>query len=213
MAKCIKCGKSTLVRGHVKLADAAICTPCFKSLGFKLTDTAGAAAYHYSDIMDGKDQVYNNMAKSRTPSNLNEYKIHGISYENEDGHDIQKLLSKFVKDQFEDDKLSASEIKEELQYEDKVYIYPTMDIDVDLIPTTFDGEPAVKVMAETSPYVYEHIGWIPKRQAAEVVDLLNNYQCEMTGELIGGPYKYLDEDDKVASDSTEYGGRVYLSYK
>ena len=58
MAQCIKCGKNTLVRGHVKLADAAICTPCFKSLGFKLTDTAGAAAYSYEDIKDGKDAYY-----------------------------------------------------------------------------------------------------------------------------------------------------------
>lgn len=213
MAKCMRCGKNTIVRGHVKLADGAVCTPCFKSLGFKLTDTAGAAAYHYDDIKDGKDAMYAKRIQNRTPSNMAEYKIHGISYENEDGHDIQKLLLKYVKEEFEDDKLSAAEIKEELQYEEKVYVYPTMDINIDLIPTTFDGEPAVKVMAEISPCVYEQIGWIPKRQAAEVVGLLNNYNCEISGELIGGPYKYLDDDDRIASDSTQFGGRVYVSYK
>ena len=58
MAKCIRCGKSTIARGHVKLADAAICTPCFKSLGFKLTETAGATIYRYDDIKDGKDAYY-----------------------------------------------------------------------------------------------------------------------------------------------------------
>lgn len=56
MAKCIRCGKSTIVRGHVKLADAAICTPCFKDLGFKLTDTATASIYKYDEIKDGKDE-------------------------------------------------------------------------------------------------------------------------------------------------------------
>lgn len=55
MAKCIRCGKSTLVRGHVKLADAAICTPCWKSLGFKLTETASSDSYRYDDIKDGRD--------------------------------------------------------------------------------------------------------------------------------------------------------------
>lgn len=59
MAKCIRCGKSTITRGHVKLADAAICTPCFKSLGFKLTDTAGATIYKYDEIKDGADAYYN----------------------------------------------------------------------------------------------------------------------------------------------------------
>ena len=60
MAKCIRCGKSTVVRGHVKLADSAICTPCFKSLGFKLTDTAGAIIFKYDDIKNGKDSYYSN---------------------------------------------------------------------------------------------------------------------------------------------------------
>lgn len=57
MAKCIRCGKSTLVKGHVKLADCAICTPCFKSLGFKLTDTATASMYKYDEIKDGHDAM------------------------------------------------------------------------------------------------------------------------------------------------------------
>ena len=55
MAKCIRCGKSTLVRGHVKLADGAICTPCWKSLGFKITETATSSLYRYDDIKDGRD--------------------------------------------------------------------------------------------------------------------------------------------------------------
>jgi len=55
MAKCIKCGKSTLVKGHVKLADAAICTFCFKGLGFTLSDVAAARSCTYDEIKDGKE--------------------------------------------------------------------------------------------------------------------------------------------------------------
>ena len=65
MAKCIRCGKSTIVRGHVKLEDAAICTPCWKSLGFKITETAGASVYRYEDIKDGRDNLSRNLARRR----------------------------------------------------------------------------------------------------------------------------------------------------
>ena len=211
MAKCIRCGKSTIVRGHVKLRDAAICTPCFKQLGFKLTETAGASAYTYDEIKDGKDAMFSKK-NAPTRSNFEEYKVHGISYDNENGHSIQKLLSEFVKTEYADDKLTSSEIKEELEYDDKVYLYPTMDINIQLVPTEFDGEPAVKVLGETSPLVYEHIGWIPKRNASQVVEIINNYDYNVTGELVGGPYKYRDKDDKICTDSTEYGCRVYVTY-
>ena len=53
MGKCMKCGKSTLVKGHVKLADGAICTPCFLKLGFKLGDVTTSSIYKFNDIKDG----------------------------------------------------------------------------------------------------------------------------------------------------------------
>lgn len=59
MAKCIRCGKSTLMRGHIKLSDADLCTPCFRELGFtkKLTtaDIIIIGSYKWNDIKDGKD--------------------------------------------------------------------------------------------------------------------------------------------------------------
>ena len=61
MAKCIRCGKSTLMRGHVTLADATICTPCFKGLGFKITaDAPLASSWTYGDIKDGKENLERN---------------------------------------------------------------------------------------------------------------------------------------------------------
>lgn len=65
MAKCLRCGKSTIVRGHVALSDGAVCTPCFKKLGFKLADTAGSGAYCYDDIKDGKDMLWSNLERRR----------------------------------------------------------------------------------------------------------------------------------------------------
>lgn len=87
MAKCIRCGKSTIVRGHVKLRDAAICTPCFKQLGFKLTETAGASAYTYDEIKDGKDAYFDNRHKERIKDAVLSsvsVKVSGAGY----GHDL-----------------------------------------------------------------------------------------------------------------------------
>jgi len=143
---------------------------------------------------------------------LEEFKVHGMSYKNDANTDIQKLLKEFAKDEYADDKLTASEIREELEYEDKVYLYPMMDINVKLEPTEFEGKPAVKVLGETSPLVYEHIGWIPKRDAARVIEIMNARDYKVTAELVGGPFKYRDDDDKIKSDSTEYGCRIYLTF-
>lgn len=209
--KCERCGKGIgIVRRGQALADGYICYQCLDELGF---DKAGRGAkrwtYTYDQIKNGKAALFSRPAVKK---NLEEYKAHGISYENEDGHSIQKILSAYVKDEYEDDKLSNAEIKEELEYEDKVYVYPSMDIRVILEPTEFDGEPAVKIMGETSPLTYTHIGWIPKRDAAHVIEIMNNHDYEVTAELVGGPYKYRDEDDKIRVASTEFGCRVYLAY-
>lgn len=60
MAKCIRCGRSTLLHGHVKLKDAAICTPCYKALGFEVklgsTDLLLSSSYSWDEIKDGKDE-------------------------------------------------------------------------------------------------------------------------------------------------------------
>ena len=55
MAKCIRCGKNTLVRGHVGLKDGAICTPCFKELGYKITDATTSRLYTYSELVEHKN--------------------------------------------------------------------------------------------------------------------------------------------------------------
>ena len=209
--KCERCGKGIgVTRRGQAIADGYICYKCLDELGFDKKERGIKRwIYTYDQIKNGKDALFSRPA---IKPNLEEYKVHGISYDNEDGHSIQKILSVFVKEEYEDDKLSSAEIKEELEYDDRVYVYPTMDISVVLEPTEFDGEPAVKVMGETSPLVYNHIGWIPKRKAPHVIDIIENNDYEVTAELVGGPYKYIDDDDKIRSDSTEFGCRIYLAY-
>lgn len=60
MAKCIKCGRSTLLHGSVKLKDGSVCFPCFKQLGFDAkpgsTDLITSTLLSWDDIKDGKDE-------------------------------------------------------------------------------------------------------------------------------------------------------------
>ena len=58
MAKCIRCGKSTALRGTVQLKDAAICGKCAKALGMDKTEILIATQYRYDDIKDGMDAYY-----------------------------------------------------------------------------------------------------------------------------------------------------------
>lgn len=63
MAKCIRCGKGTALRGTVKLSDSIICGVCFKELGFDKHDLLTASLYKYDQIKDGRDMYYINKRK------------------------------------------------------------------------------------------------------------------------------------------------------
>ena len=67
MAKCIRCGKSTALRGMVQLKDATICGKCAKALGMDKTEILIASQYRYDDIKDGMDVYY---AKQRIKSSI-----------------------------------------------------------------------------------------------------------------------------------------------
>lgn len=65
MAKCKRCGKSTALRGHVKIKDADLCGVCFKELGFEKRDLLTASIYEYEAIKNGRDAYYFNSIKAR----------------------------------------------------------------------------------------------------------------------------------------------------
>lgn len=66
MAKCVKCGKSFLTRGRIKLADADICFKCFDDLGFDhKTGIYNGSLYKWEDICDGWDAYMLKQHKER----------------------------------------------------------------------------------------------------------------------------------------------------
>lgn len=65
MSSCIRCGKSTLMRGSVKLKDEIICAKCFKDLGFDKSDMLAAKLRTYSEIKNGRDAYVTGMINRR----------------------------------------------------------------------------------------------------------------------------------------------------
>lgn len=64
MAKCIRCGKSFLTRGKIKLADAEICCKCYDELGFDhKIGIYGGDSHKWEDIKYGRDALF---ARERT---------------------------------------------------------------------------------------------------------------------------------------------------
>lgn len=66
MNKCVRCGGSLLLRGKIRLADAAICFKCFDELGFDhKTGIYTGSLYKWDDIKDGI-QAYWNIKNAET---------------------------------------------------------------------------------------------------------------------------------------------------
>ena len=85
MAKCIRCGKSTMIRGHVKLRDAAICRSCFKDLGFDAAvnsvDIITASLYTWDEVKDGHEEWQRKKwAKQREKFNRDESERLGLRF-------------------------------------------------------------------------------------------------------------------------------------
>lgn len=59
MSKCVRCGKSFLTRGKIKLADAEICFKCYDELGFDhKVGIYGGDPHKWEEIKDGRDVMY-----------------------------------------------------------------------------------------------------------------------------------------------------------
>ena len=161
---------------------------------------------------------------SRNPADTKSYSysVYGVRYENENGQDIQRLLAKLPAEGVDSSELyncmTNSEIKDEFDEDDKVYIFDGITYDADLVPCEFDGAPAVKVYFVSESDGNVHIGWISKKDAPDVSDMIQKHDCSYSLEIEGGKYKHLEYDDeedkyKVVTESgDDYFARVYISY-
>lgn len=142
------------------------------------------------------------------------FKVAGVTAKNDEGKDIQKLISSYVKDWlgYNDayEGLTNKEIKEDY-YGERVYEADVFSFD----DITFVPEPdnpydanAIKVMHGE----LGHIGYVPKNETKRMFEIIENYSYDVSGEIIGGKYKYVDEyEDKVKVNKHNYGIKLIVS--
>lgn len=101
--------------------------------------------------------------------------------------------------------MTAKDIKEDCSYEDPVFKYDPAEFEPVIEETTFEGSPALRVFLGG-----DQIGWIAADKVETVRSLLSGELIDITGEVVGGPYKFLDYEDKVRSKSAQFGATITL---
>lgn len=142
------------------------------------------------------------------------FNVAGVTAKNDEGKDIQKLISSYVKDWlgYNDayEGLTNKEIKEDY-YGDKVYEADVFSFD----DITFIPEPDNPYDANAIKVIHEelgHIGYVPKSDTKEVKEILKHHEYRVEGEILGGKYKYVDEfEDKVKVNKHNYGIKLIVS--
>lgn len=138
-------------------------------------------------------------------------KIVGVTKENKDGTDRQKLIKDYVKENYDSNKFDKDDMSymsnEDIKLDGyKQWQYELFEENtVDLVPEPDNpyDENAIKVIHNKMG----HIGYIPKESNQDLMNFLkeHNNQVTINMNLEGGPYKYYNEyQDKVISKSVPF---------
>jgi len=146
------------------------------------------------------------------------FKVAGVTKRNDEGDNIQYLISEYVKEQLEFidayDGLKNREILEEY-YDDRVYEISDLFLNKNEIRLVFEPDNpydpnAIKIISE----FMGHIGYVPKDDNIKVSEIIKNKNYNITAQIIGGKYKYVDQDeDKINIENDNYGVEVEISYE
>lgn len=144
------------------------------------------------------------------------YHVHGMNYKNETGEEILKLIRRISDYYRDEDDPFRMWRKKDYDYfqESEIDEFSHLgQLAGDLKVTDFDGEPAVKVyLFDEEADKDQHIGWIPKDQAADVADMLRKHKCQVDIEIDGGKRKIYDGSTIETFDSNIFVDAI-ISYE
>lgn len=191
MAKCQHCNKGGLFRKTIKTRDNIyICSDCSKSLGI---DSSSLPYMNYSEIKYGMDAY----RKYRAAKSDAQYFF--LVHPEDDKQ--YKVIEKYQKDMTDKEDIysgySLRDLKESDLYDEKVWKYPPLDVDVELTETALNGKPAIAVNLirgiDDSPL----IGYAPTTKVKKILSLLKDHNCTVSAELYGGDFRRLLGDGYV----------------
>lgn len=104
---------------------------------------------------------------------------------------------------------TKKELKENYMLDEKIYQYDFAIRKTELLPEPDNphDKNAIKVMMDQ-----ELVGYVPKTKCKAIKEILDTKEIKlMTGEIYGGKYKCVSDDD-IEKGETEYGAMVQIVY-
>lgn len=154
-----------------------------------------------------------------------EFKVKGVTFANEEGKDIQKIIKKELRELQEngliDEKYEGYSNREIKEMDLNVQEYSDVVFNVKVKEDVFEEKPCIKIYIEKLDGDYVHVGYMPKKLLKEYNQLKYSLN-EVIGiaELTGGKYKhcvYYEEDyeekEEIETVELDYGLLVKLNIK
>lgn len=157
----------------------------------------------------GKNQIYEKL----------NFNVKGVTYENEEGKDIQKEIRKIFLEYEKNgcfEKYGGytnSEIKE---MGIEVSEFEDANIEMKLEEDTYENKPCIKIYIKKYDNTYCHIGYMPKGLVRKYLKLKKFFKnMKMSINLVGGKikqlgYDYYTDKEKVETVELTYGFEVEL---
>ena len=149
------------------------------------------------------------------------FNVKGVTFENEDGKDIQKEIRKIFLEyerNGEFEKYSGYTNAEIKEFGSEVAEFEDAQVEMKLKEDVYEGKPSIKVYIKRYDNSYCHIGYMPKGLVKEYLKLSKTYKEMKTNiNLVGGKIKQLEYDDetdkeKVTVVELTYGFEVSLTF-
>lgn len=129
------------------------------------------------------------------------YYVHGLDHKNDEGRKTISVIlqeARKLNDYYRETK--KADFQEDLYLQ--VGEFDGVALEAELVPTEFDGDPAVKIFIRGEDEVRHHAGWIPAEKAEDVTDMIQKHRCITWMEIEGGKVKFLGVDED-GSESVE----------
>lgn len=153
------------------------------------------------------------------------FKVAGVTFENEDGKNIQKEIKDILKDYKKNnyfDELYGGYTNEEIKEQDlNVSQFEGYEFPAKLVGDEYNSEECFKIYFKTYDDKYIHIGYAPRENITELAKWLTKENINVKGELsvIGGKYKYCElyeedyeEKERVVTEELTYGIEIQLEF-
>lgn len=153
------------------------------------------------------------------------FKVAGVTFENEEGKDVQKEIKRILNEYKKNDYFGElyggytnSEIKE---MDLNVSEYEGYKFPAKIVGDEYNGENCFKIYFKTYNDEYVHIGYVPKSNLDELTEWLTKEDISIKGtlEVVGGKYKYCElyeedyeEKERVATKELTYGIEISMDF-